>query len=87
MLVLDETRVKKAGTTTAGAARQRNGRIEHVDLSQVTTFMAFAAKSVRIWVDGELFLPERWFGPGLTPERERPGIPAERTFKTKVELG
>jgi SRSO17 transposase len=86
-LVLDESPVKKAGTKTAGAARQWNGRIGHVDLSQVGTFLAFANGPVWTWVDGELFLPERWFDPELAAERERLGIPAERTFKTKVELG
>jgi SRSO17 transposase len=87
VLVLDESPVKKAGTRSAGAARQWNGRIGHVDLSQVGTFLAYANGQVWTWVDGELFLPEGWFGPARAAERERLGIPAERTFKTKVELG
>jgi SRSO17 transposase len=87
VLVLDESPVKKAGAKTAGAARQWNGRIGHVDLSQVGTFLAYANGPVWTWVDGELFLPERWFGPELAGERERLGIPAERAFKTKLELG
>ena len=87
VLILDESPVKKAGTKTAGAARQWNGRIGHVDLSQVGTFLAYATGPVWTWVDGELFLPERWLGPELATERERLGIPAERTFKTKVTLG
>jgi SRSO17 transposase len=87
VLVLDESPVKKAGTKTAGASRQWNGRIGHVDLSQVGTFVALANGPVWTWVDGELFLPERWLEPELAEERERLGIPDERTFKTKVELG
>jgi len=58
VLVLDESPVRQAGTETAGAARQWNGRIGHVDLSQVGTFLAFANGLVWTWVDGELFLPE-----------------------------
>ena len=73
VLVLDESPVRKSGTKTAGAARQWNGRIGHVDLSQVGTFLAYANGPVWTWVDGELFLPERWFGPELAEERERPG--------------
>lgn len=69
MLVLDESPVKKAGTKTAGAARRWNGRIGHVDLSQVGTFLAFANGLVWTWVDGELFLPERWFGSELAAWR------------------
>jgi SRSO17 transposase len=87
VLVLDESPVKKAGTKTAGAARQWNGRIGHVDLSQVGTFLAFANGLVWTWVDGELFLPEHWFGSALAEERKRLGIPIDRTFQTKVELG
>jgi SRSO17 transposase len=87
VLILDESPVKKAGTKTAGAARQWNGRIGHVDLSQVGTFLALASGPVWTWVDGELFLPERWFGPELAEKRKRLGVPTARTFKTKVELG
>jgi SRSO17 transposase len=87
VLIVDESPVKKAGTKTAGAARQWNGRSGHVDLSQVGTFLAYANGATWTWVDGELFLPERWLGPDRADERERLGIPAERTFKTKVELG
>jgi hypothetical protein len=87
VLVLDKSPVKKAGTKTAGAAPQWNGRLRPVGLSQVGTFVAYANGPVWGWVDGELFLPERWFGPELATERERLGIPAERTFMTKVELG
>ena len=60
VLILDESPVKKAGTKTAGAARQWNGRIGHVDLSQVGTFPAYANGTIWTWVDGALFLPERW---------------------------
>jgi SRSO17 transposase len=87
VLVLDESAVRKAGTKTVGAARQWNGRIGHVDLSQVGTFLAYANGPVWTWVDGELFLPEHWFGSALAAERKRLGIPAAQTFQTKVELG
>jgi hypothetical protein len=58
VLMLDERLVNKAGTKTAGAARPWNGRIGHVDLSQVGTFLAFANGLVWTWVDGELVLLE-----------------------------
>jgi SRSO17 transposase len=87
VLILDESPVKKAGTNTAGASRQWNGRIGHVDLSQVGTFLAYANGPVWTWVDGELFLPERWCSPELADERKRLGVPTDRAFQTKVELG
>jgi SRSO17 transposase len=87
VLILDESPVRKAGAKSVGAARQWNGRIGHVDLSQVGTFLAYANGPVWTWVDGELFLPERWFSAAMADERRRLGIPAERTFRTKVEFG
>src|SRR5437773_11086378 len=37
--------------------------------------------------DGELFLPEAWFGAALAQRRRELGIPAERRFETKIQLG
>ena len=87
MLLLDESADAKAGTKTAGAARQYNGRLGKVDVCQVGVFLAFAKEHIWTWIGGELFLPENWFAPEMTVERQRLGIPAERCFKTKVELG
>ncbi len=93
VLILDESADEKAGEHSAGAARQYNGRIGKVDLSQVGTFLAYANVSRQVptptwlWVDGELFLPEHWFAPEMAPERKRLGIPEDRQFATKTELG
>ena len=38
-------------------------------------------------MDGELYLPEDWFTPEMEELREKLGIPAERRFETKIELG
>jgi len=86
-LILDESPDAKAGLHSAGAARQWNGRLGKVDLCQVAVVLAFATETVWTWLDGELFLPESWFGPELAPERTRLGIPPTRQFASKVELG
>jgi SRSO17 transposase len=87
MLLLDESADAKSGHKTAGAARQYNGRLGKVDQCQVGVFLSFVKSDIWTWVDGELFLPEQWFTPEMAKERQRLGIPSERTFKTKVELG
>jgi SRSO17 transposase len=87
MVLLDESADAKAGIKTAGAGRQYNGRLGKVDLCQVGVFLAFVKEHIWTWVDGELFLPEGWFALEMAEERQRLGIPAERRFKTKVELG
>ena len=38
-------------------------------------------------VDVELYLPEHWFAPEMAELREKLGIPDEREFETKIELG
>jgi SRSO17 transposase len=87
LLILDESADAKAGRHSAGAARQWNGRLGKLDLCQVGTFLAFATDTLWTWIDGELFLPKDWFAPELAAERARLGIPADRAFATKVELG
>jgi len=93
VLILDESAEEKAGEKSAGAARQYNGRLGKVELSQVGVFLAYSNIAVAAptwtWVDGELYLPKTWFGQSepMTRLRERLGIPEGRQFATKVELG
>jgi SRSO17 transposase len=60
-----------------------------VDVCRVDTCLTYANATVRLWtmVDGELFLPEEWFGPDFAQRRKELGIPEERTFETKIALG
>lgn len=92
ILVLDESADAKAGGESAGAGRQRNGRLGKVDMSQVGTLLAYvnlthAHRPVWTWVDGELFLQEFWFTPEMAEQREKVGITHERKFASEVELG
>ena len=87
VLLLDESADEKAGPKSAGAGRQHNGRLGKVEMSQVGVFLAFYKELVWTWVDGELFLPEHWFTFEMASERKRVGVPAERQFATKIELG
>jgi SRSO17 transposase len=89
VLILDESADVKAGEKTAGAGRQYNGRLGKVEVSQVGTFLALANEARRFWtwIDGELFVPERWFAPEMAQPRMQLGIPPDRRFTTKIELG
>lgn len=87
MLLLDESANEKAGPRSAGAGRQHNGRLGKIEMSQVGVFLAFYKDVVWTWVDGELFLPQHWFAPEMVSERKRVGVPEQRQFATKVELG
>src|SRR5207302_1823757 len=61
-LILDESADEKAGTHNAGASRQYNGRLGKVDVCRVDTCLTYANGGLWAMVDGELFLPEEWFG-------------------------
>jgi len=89
VLILDESADGKAGEQTAGAGRQYKGRLGKVALSQVGTFLARANEARRFWtwIDGELFLPERWVAPQQGTLRQHLGMPPERQFATTIELG
>lgn len=88
-LILDESADAKSGTHTVGSGRQHNGRLGKVDQCQVGVFLGIAKGTTWTWVDGELFVPEAWFANDEATEarRKRVGLPEDRTFKTKVELG
>lgn len=86
VLLLDESADAKSGATTIGAGRQHNGRLGKVDECQVGVFGAVANNGYATWADGELFLPEVWFSAAYAAKRQRLGLPAERTFATKLEL-
>jgi SRSO17 transposase len=89
LAILDESADAKAGDHSAGAARQHNGCLGKIDLSQVATCLAYAHPATGTWtlVDGELFLPECWFTRTYAARRIEVGLPPERTFATKPELG
>src|SRR5215469_6563914 len=86
-LILDESADEKAGTHNAGASRQYNGRLGKVDVCRVDTCLTYANGGLWAMVDGELFLPEEWFGAAFAQRRTELGIPVERHFETKRQLG
>jgi len=86
-IILDESAEQKAGDHTAGAARQYNGRMGKVEMSQVGVFLAMAKEPIWAWIAATLYLPEVWFTPAFAAERLRLGIPTTRTFQTKLALG
>jgi len=91
VLILDES-ADQSGGKMAGAGRQYNGRLGKVEMSQVGTFLGYANltdvnRPLWTWVEGELYLPQSWFAPEKAEERKRVGIPPERQFETKIELG
>jgi SRSO17 transposase len=84
-LIGDESGFSKKGLSSAGVARQHNGRLGKVDNCQVGVFVALAAGRRVTLLEGRLYLPEAWCE---DPRRcEKAHIPeAQRGFKTKAQI-
>lgn len=50
-------------------------------------YLGYAKECVWTLIDGELFLPEKWFSKSDGGRRLKAGIPSGRVFQTKIELG
>ena len=89
VLILDESAEEKTSELSVGAARQYNGRQGKVDMSQMGVFLGYANLEVNLWswVDAELYLPKHWFFPDKQALSEKLGVPKERVFATKWQLG
>ena len=87
MLILDESGEDKSGEHSPGVMRQYNGRHKQVENCQVGVYLTFGKGSTWTWVDGELYLPQRWFSGDYQKRRAQAEIPPERHFQTKLELG
>lgn len=90
VLVIDESADDKAGDGRVGAARQYNGRLGQVEMSQVAVLLSDVNLTVPqglwTWIDGEWFLPKAGFEADQAVRRQRLGLPKDLTLATQVEL-
>jgi SRSO17 transposase len=85
MLVLDESGVEKTGERTAGVKRQYVGCAGKVANAVNFVNATYATARGHALVGSRIYLPAEQLADEQT--RQRMGIPAEVTFKTKPELG
>ncbi len=85
VLIFDESGFAKKGTSSAGVARQWNGRQGKVDNCQVGVFAALCRGEMASLIDTRLYLPVDWTN---DPERcEKAAIPNEaQCFQSKSRL-
>ncbi len=95
MLTLDESGERCFGEQKAGAGRQYIGNVGKVDLGQVGVALGYYTtcldepSTIGVWAmaDAELFFPKHWFDEARKAQFKRHHIPADRKFKTKLEIG
>jgi SRSO17 transposase len=84
-LIIDESGFSKKGASSAGVARQYNGRLGKVDNCQVGVFAALAAGSRVTLLEGRLYLPQDWCEDPARCQIAK--VPHEhREFKTKTQI-
>lgn len=87
VLTLDDTGIKKYGNHSIGVGRQYLGREGKVDNGQVTVCLGYYSNNTWKMIDGELYMPENWFGNNTRKElTEKWLLPNNRTFLTKYEI-
>ncbi|MCX9088358.1 MAG: IS701 family transposase [Candidatus Methanoperedens sp.] len=87
MLILDESGEDKSGEHSPGVMRQYNGRHKQIENCQVGVYLTYGKGTTWTWVDGELYLPQRWFSAEYQSQRQKAEIPPERRFHSKLDLG
>ncbi len=85
VLIFDESGFAKKGHSSAGVARQWNGRMGKVDNCQVGVFATLCRGEMASLIDTRLYLPEDWAN---DPERcEKAAIPPHaQCFQSKSSL-
>jgi SRSO17 transposase len=84
VLVVDEFRFPKRGTSMAGMHRQYDPATFRTGNAQLALFMAYGTARGRALVDRELYLPEEWI---VDRDRaRRAGVPDDVTFASKPDL-
>lgn len=86
VLIIDESADAKAGKMSVGAGRQHNGRLGKIDQCQVGVFAAYAQGDYWTWVDGALFVPQKWFTADYERQRRKTDLPQDMRFQTKPQL-
>ena len=86
VFLIDESGMPKQGRHSAGVAHQYCGALGKVCSCQVGVFVAYASLKGYTLVDGQLFVPQDWFGEQMADLRQEVGLPTELTFRTKPQI-
>jgi SRSO17 transposase len=86
VLIFDGSRFPKQGGHSAGAAPQYCGALGKVANCQEGVFALYASSRGYAFVDGSLYVLDRWFGHNYCTRRQACGLPAELCFRTEPAI-
>jgi len=86
VFLADECGVVKQGHHSVGVAPQYCGSVGKVANAQLGVYLGYASRKGYTLLDGQLFIPELWFGLALVRMREATEMPTTLSFQTKPEI-
>jgi len=87
VVLIDESSAVKQGTESVGVAAQYCGSVGKIANGQVGVYLGYASRTGYSLIDGQLFMPEKWFEEEHAEQRQACGVPQDLVFKTKPEIG
>jgi len=86
VLIFDGSGFPKQGTHSVGVAPQYCGALGKIANCQEGVFAVYASRTGYAFVDGRLYVPERWFGTDYAARRKVCRVPAALGFQTEPEI-
>ena len=85
--LIDESSAVKQGAESVGVASQYCGSVGKIANGQVGVYLGYASRKGYSLIEGQLFMPEKWFEEEHAEQRQACGVPEDLAFKTKPEIG
>jgi SRSO17 transposase len=86
VLIFDGSGFPKQGNHSAGVAPQYCGALGKIANCQQGVFAVYASAHGYTFVDGRLYLPDRWFGDDYAARRQACGVPDDVQFQTEPDI-
>jgi SRSO17 transposase len=86
VLIFDGSGFPKQGMHSAGVAPQYCGMLGKIANCQEGVFAVYVSTRGYAFVDGRLYVPERWFGDDYRARRQACGLPTDLHFQTEPEI-
>ena len=87
IVLIDESSAVKQGTESVGVAAQYCGSVGKIANGQVGVYLGYASRRGYSLIEGQLFMPEKWFEEEHAVQRQACGVSEDLLFKTKPEIG
>ena len=86
VVIFDGSGFPKRGSASVGVAPQHCGALGKIANCQEGVFAVYASTGGYAFVDGRLYVPDRWFGDDYAARCKVCGVPTDLRFQTEPEI-